>query len=73
MAYVENIHRVPEKMWNRWNNSQRVVFTETYESVLEDGVAGIMPPDYKDMPDDKFEIVAWNVAVVAAFRLGERF
>jgi hypothetical protein len=73
MAYPENIHRVPQKRWNRWNVTQRVVFTETYESVLEEGAASIMPLDYKDMPDDKFELVAWNVAVVAAFRLGERF
>jgi hypothetical protein len=72
MAYPENIHKVPQKMWNRWNVTQRVVFTETYESILRTGTAGIMPPDYRDMPSEKFEVVAWNVAVIAAFDVGKK-
>lgn len=72
MAYPENIHKVPQKMWNRWNQPQRVIFTETYEALRGAGAACIMPDGYTNMPADKFNVVAWNAAVIAATDAGKK-
>ena len=71
MTSPENIYLVPVKLWNRMNNTQRLIFNESYTAYQATGKVGLLPPSLQDITDDEFDVIAWNAALLAAFDAGK--
>ena len=58
MTSPENIYLVPVKLCNRMNNTQRLIFNESYTAYHATGKVGLIPPSLQDITDDEFHLIA---------------
>ncbi len=56
-----NKFKLPEKQWDKLNETARMVFNRTY-SHLSNIQDGIKHPDAPRQPKEHWEATAWNVA-----------
>jgi len=65
-----NTYNVPVQMWQKWNELARTLFNGTYEGVVRMGQGGVLLPltVERNLSNDEFATIAWNSAVVAAFK-----
>lgn len=61
---VENVNKVPKKMWSKWDNTSRYIFNQTFHSASDQRV--IKHPLTNTMPEDEWKTIRWNIAWLAA-------
>ena len=62
---IENYYKVPKKMWNRWNEAERNIFTTVYEVML-DSQDVYSHPKAAVQQQEYWTTTCWNAAWVAA-------
>jgi len=65
----ENVFDVPKKQWDSWSSLQRTVFNDLYSAMVW-SPRFYQHVDADEVPDDHWEITAWNAAWEAAVAVG---
>lgn len=62
---MNNIYKVPKKVWNEWTTLQQLTFNNVYAAVIDDQEIFIHP---KSDPcrQEYWTTTAWNMAWIAA-------
>lgn len=61
---LANIHKVPMRMWAKWNLNARWTFNQMMRQTLDSRV--FSHPAYEVLPDDLWQTLRWNMAWNAA-------
>ena len=67
---TKNSHKVKLAQWKKWGELRRHVFNETYAALLDQSIIN-GNPKAKRMPDEHWNVVAWNAAWLAAEKAEE--
>jgi hypothetical protein len=62
---VKNLYRVPKDQWKKWQDSQRAMFNEMYDQIINDQNL-FRHPKAAILHNDHWKTYAWNTAWVAA-------
>ena len=62
--HTENVNKVANRQWRKWNNQARYIFNYIYGQMAYQKV--IKHPGAKLIPEDHWNTVRWNAAWLAA-------
>lgn len=66
---IGNIHRVPQKLWRRWDENGHWMFNNIMAQSTDSRV--FSNPNYEKLPADLWKTLRWNFAVTAAEMIRE--
>lgn len=61
---TENIYKVPNRQWRKWNQQSRFIFNHIYSQM--EYQQSICHPLAKDIPEYQWTTVRWNAAWIGA-------